>query len=241
MLLRLFILCGCISWIVSGTAQTSGGGGFNLPQKWAPQIFVTDVYGQPFRSAYPDVQGSPFWVDRFHLAKVQLFNGRQLDSLSIKINLLSLQVHFINAEGKEVVAAPGKIVDIRFLDTSASNTGNQIHFRLGLPGAESLNLSGVFQVMVEGKCTILRNLQKQIKEEKNELSGEVNKLFEQYERDCILYDGQLMLLKREKAFFMPIFAEKGKVVDDFVQMKKLSFKNRADIEQIMLFFNEIAH
>ncbi len=71
--------------------------------------------------SYADISGSPFWEDKWKPAFLYLGTGLVVKLKSVKLNLYSNDVHYLDKEGTELAAAAGSVQKVVFLSEKDSN------------------------------------------------------------------------------------------------------------------------
>jgi hypothetical protein len=65
---------------------------------------------------YSDITGTPFWDEHWKPAFLFIRNGPVVKLKNVKMNLYTSDVHYIDNDGKELVAATGSIQKLIFLN-----------------------------------------------------------------------------------------------------------------------------
>jgi len=152
---------------------------------------VFDKNGKSFVNPAPDVAGSPFLNDTWMIGAVVANTNRKFDSVKVRLNVCSQEVHFLDKNNNEMSLAKGYI--------KAVILSGGIRFQNGYPPVDQQDANNFYQVLGEGKLTVLLSVRKVIATQKDEMSGEVKKEYRTYE-DYYLYDGKTMQrVKKDKA------------------------------------------
>ncbi|HEY4336640.1 MAG TPA: hypothetical protein VGM89_12100 [Puia sp.] len=152
---------------------------------------VFDKNGKAFVNPAPDVTGTPFLSENWKLGALVINTNRRFDSVNIRLNLLSQEVHFLDRNNNEMALAKGYIKTILL--------PGGLRFQNGFPAVDGQDENNFYQVLAEGKLTLLHSARKVIATQKDAMSGDVKKEYRTYE-DNYLYDGKTMLrVKKEKA------------------------------------------
>ena len=193
--MRKYFLLGLLC--ITSIGQLLAQDGF-VAQSGAPLSYnVFDKNGKSFVNPAPDVAGSPFLKDDWILATVVVTTNRRYDSVKVRLNLLSQEVHFLDRNNNEMALARGYIKEVIF-PTPVTGVVSP-HFQSGFPAVDQQDAGNFYAVLAQGKLWLLHSLRKIIATQKDEVSGEVRKEYRVYE-DYYLYDGQTMQrIKKEKA------------------------------------------
>ncbi|HXB06163.1 MAG TPA: hypothetical protein VNW04_03585 [Puia sp.] len=158
---------------------------------------VFDKNGKAFVNPSPEVAGSPFLSDNWRLGSLVIMTNRRFDSIKIRLNLFSQEVHFLDRNNNEMSLAKGYIKEV-FFPGNLPGTGG-LRFQNGFPAIDEQDAQNFYQVLTEGRCRLLHSVRKVIATEKDEMTKEVKKEYRTYE-DYYLYDGKTMTrVKKDKA------------------------------------------
>jgi len=156
---------------------------------------VFDNNGKSFVNPAPDVAGSPFLMDSWQLGSLVINTNRRFDSVKVRLNVYSQEVHFLDRNNNEMALAKGYI-------RSVTLSGG-IRFQNGYPPVDEQGTDNFYQVLTDGKPEqLLLSVRKIIATQKEEMSGDVKKEYRTYQ-DYYLYDGKTMQrVKKDKAIKM---------------------------------------
>jgi hypothetical protein len=184
---------------------------------------VFDANGKAFVNPAPDVAGSPFLNDDWKLGALIANSNYRFDSVKVRLNLLSQEVHFMDKNNNEMALAKGYIKAI-ILPNPITGAPTGPKFQNGFPAIDEQDTYNFYQVLAEGKLWLLLSIRKVIAKEKDEMSGEVKKEYRSYE-DYYTFDGKTM--QRVK---------KGTAAIDG---KPIKFKNIDDLKKAIDAFNAL--
>jgi hypothetical protein len=214
--MRLFLFLVMLAAGLAGRVYAQDG--FVAQSGSALSYNVFDKDGRTFVNPAPDVSGSPFYKDEWRLGQLILNSNRKYDSIKVRLNLSSQEVHILDRNNTEVALARGYIREVIW------PYGSKIRFLNGFPAVDNQDTSSFYAVLSEGKCWFLQSIRKVIVERKDELSGENKREYSTYE-DYYTFDGKTM--QRVK---------KGAVTIDGKEMK---FKNIADLKKAIDAYNAL--
>ena len=201
---------------------------------------LTDIDGRSLVKKYdPDVTGSPFINDDWVSAKITLSRGKEIGPLSVKLNIESNELYFLDSTGKELIAADGLVKRVYCLDYYSKDSIRYI-FQSGYPGIDGQNESYFYQVFTEGRIELLARKFKYIRVEKNDLTGEVSKSF--VEGAVVLYIyafGMMQPFKSNKNFVSSLWDEnKQEEMNKFISANKISFKSIPDLIKLFKHYDD---
>jgi hypothetical protein len=192
---------------------------------------VFDKDGKTFVNPAPDVAGSPFYKDDWRLGQLILNDNRRYDSVRVRLNLSSQEVHILDRNNTEIALARGYIKEILWPHYS------ETRFRNGFPPVDNQDATSFYAVLSVGKRWLLESIRKVITERKDDLSGEVSRGYTTYEDDYI-YDGKTMLrVKENKAFLLAALSDKRDLVAGFIGSHKLKIKSADEVKQVVDYYN----
>jgi len=206
--------------------------------KWPSQIFISDINGRPFEHRFDDVNGTPYFHADFKYADITLKQGRKFVQVKTKINLVTQEVIFESANGIEGYIDAGVAKEITYADTTSEGV-TLYKFQTGYPAIDRQTEKNFYQVLIEGRCGLLKSVVKKVIERKNELSGEVLKEFETIENIYLFAKGEMKRLKKDKDFILSILADKEQEVARYSTENKTSFKNIDQVGQLLRYYNSL--
>jgi len=231
-LIRIFILLLCTADLAAQPNGVVVGG------KWADQVSISDVNGQPFKNKYDAVNGTPYFDAAYKYATILLSDGKKFVNIQVKLDLVEQETHFITANNQEAFAGKGIIKEISYADTM--NTGIKLYkFQTGFPRVDRQTEINFYQVLAEGRCSFLKSITKSIEEKKNELSGEIAKDIETTENYYLFTKNEMKRLKKDKAFILSQLADKQAEINQFIQSNKINYKNTDDLIKLFNFYNSL--
>jgi hypothetical protein len=178
---------------------------------------------------YVGVEGSPYLSDSWTYARIKLADGRQFDSVLLKLNLYENKIHFKDESGRErMIAAQVKEIEIKDI----SSTWNDAVFVSGYGEDQSV----FYQALSDGKkAGLLKTVSVFIKEAKV-FNGPVQKNFEQQGRfyifsKKILYEGS-----KSCSSLMSAFGNDSKITS-FISSNDIKCNKEKDLKKLVDFYN----
>ncbi len=212
--------------------------GISTSGKWGQQIFISDVNGRAFVNKYADVSGSAYLFPNFKFATIVLKDGRTYTNISARLNLVEHEVNFIASNGEQGYIGKGMASSILFKDTTKEVVKEYL-FQTGFSPVDNQTVIHFYQVMVSGKMSLLKSINKNIEERVNELSGEKSKEFAVRENLYILIGGYLKRIKKDAGFFLNIMADQKDAVNQFINSNKLNLKSEEQLKKLVEFYNTL--
>ena len=78
----------------------------------------------------------------------------------------------------------------------------EYRFQTGYPEIDNLNRNNFYQVLSDGKVTLLKSSIKKINKTKNEMSGEVSSQFDIYEDHYLYVKYEMKRVKKDKEYYI---------------------------------------
>jgi hypothetical protein len=211
--MRKYFLAGMV--FAASLVQAKAQDGF-VNENGAPLSYnVFDKNGKTFVNPAPEVNGTPFLKDDWKLATLTTNTNRRYDSVKVRLNILSQEIHLLDRNNNELALAQGYIKEVLF-------SHDKIHFQNGFPAVDEQDGNTFYEVLAEGKLRLLHSSRKVIVTNKDVVSGETSKEYRLYE-DYYLYDGKTMQrMKKDKTT---------------INGKEIKFKSIGDLKKAVDEFN----
>jgi hypothetical protein len=206
--------------------------------KWGQQIFLSDVNGQAFVNIYEGINGSVYDQTEYQLAKITLKDGRVYNDVKARINLLEHEVNFIASNGQEGFLGKGMASEIAYVENNVSVQQSKV-FQCGFPSIDNQNRISFYQILLNGKASLLKSVYKAIQERNNDMSGERFKEFATYENMYLLKDGTMTRIKKDKSSLLVLFQDKKEAIAKYMEDQKLNLKNEAHLKALVQYYNTL--
>lgn len=182
------LISGLLIMAIGGRALAQDG---FVGQMGTHSYDVFDQNGKSFVNPAPDVAGSPFLTDEWRIGAVVVNTNRRFDSVKLRLNVSSQEVHILTNTNNEIALAKGYIKEIVWPGRN--------RFQNGFPAIDNQDELTFYEVMAEGKLWLLHCVRKVITERKDAMSSEVNKEYTLFQ-DNYIYDGKtVQRIKKDKA------------------------------------------
>lgn len=190
---------------------------------------LTDVKGEPFiATKFTDVLGTPFLEEEWLKADLLLSTGVVYKNVDIRINAVSQEVHYLsNQSKKELVVNKGLVKEFTL------SNGRTYEIFYGKKG-EHL----ICEVLVNGKCKLLKFTKKDVFEEKMFNSAIATKKFQTDSRFYLFRNGELKEVKRQKDI-LSFLIDQGALLDNYLETSKNKCRTDKDLIEVVNFYNNI--
>ncbi len=225
----------CFSLLLA-TFSLAQRNSISTTSKWGQQIFLSDVNGQAFVNIYDGINGTVYDQTAYQLAKITLKDGRVYNDVKTRINLLEHEVNFIASNGQEGFLGKGMAAEIAYEDNNLSEAKI---FQCGFPPIDNQNRISFYQILLNGKASLLKSVYKAIQERNNDLSGERFKEFATYENLYLLKEGTMTRIKKDKSSLLALFQDKKEAIAKYIEDQKLNLKNEAHLKALVQYYNTL--
>ena len=161
---QLIALLICLT--IASSSLYSQANNISTTSKWGQQIFLSDVNGRAFENKYADVSGSAYLYPNFKFATIVLKDGRTYNNVQARLNLVEHEVNFIASNGEQGYIGKGMVTSILFNDTSKDGVNTYI-FQTGFSPIDNQSAIHFYQVLVNGKISLLKSINKNIEDFNN--------------------------------------------------------------------------
>jgi len=162
----------------------------------------------------------------------------EFNNVTARLDLYK-QIIQIRLNGDTVkMVLPGNIIEIVFYDTVQSLT-NEYKFQTGYPEIDNLNRNNFYQVLSDGKVTLLRSSIKKINKSKNEMSGETSSQFDIYEDHYLYVKYEMKRVKKDKEYLLNLLADKRKELEVYITAQKMNFRSMDSIKKLIDYYNSL--
>jgi hypothetical protein len=230
-----FLFCGFVYLNLSALPQGKLG-----PDRvsWDDQFIIVDKNGGSFHSYYDGIEGNPFFIENFRSSTIKLASGLEFNNVIARLDLYK-QIIQIKLNGDTVkTVLPGNISEIIFYDTVQS-LPCEYKFQTGYPEINNLNRNNFYQVLSDGKVTLLKSSIKKINKTKNEMSGEISSQFDMYEDHYLYVKYEMKRVKKDKEYLLNLLAGNRKELETYITVQKLNLKSMDSIKKLIDYYNSL--
>jgi hypothetical protein len=200
---------------------------------------MADLDGHSFLKKYdPEITGSPFINDKWVSAKLTLSRGKEIGPLLIKLNIESNELYFLDSTGKELIAAEGLVRKVDCIDYYTKDSVRYV-FKTGYPSVGKQSENYFYQVFTEGRIELLARKFKYVRNEKNDLTGDMSKSFVDGLTVLYVYAyGLIQPFRSNKTFIATLWDEnKQEVMNKYLSTNKINLKNTSDLVKLFNYYD----
>ncbi|NCI45361.1 hypothetical protein [Sediminibacterium soli] len=224
----------CISHTVCLAQGSLSGTSSNT--RFGTQVTLSDAFGRPIITATDEGRGSAFYSNEYKYADIVLRQGRNLSGVKTRIDLLLQSVQAIGRDGVAMTLEAGLVKELRYADTTREGV-LLYQWQTGFPPVDDKTDKQFYLVLAEGKCTLLRSIQKRVNERKNELSGEITREFDTYEDYYFFQNGAMKRWKRTKEFLLELMADRQREILKYIEDNKIKPGKIEQVAKLVFFYN----
>lgn len=200
---------------------------------------VFDANGKTFTNpATTDIAGSPFWQDEWSECSLLTKDGKQYDHVRFRLNLQSQELHFQSKTNQELAAPAGSVTTILLYD-SVIRGGSGTLFQCGFPAVDNRKTTDFYEILCQGKASLLHSRVKTLSVHKDDMSGEVTKEYLLYEDDYLFIQGKMVRLKKDRSFMLVQLADKKDQVSAYINNNNLKLKTIEEIKTLINYYNTL--
>lgn len=225
MVQRLLILITVLFTFSTITCKAQDGG---------LEVF-TDTHGMPFtKKSFEDISGNPYLIDKWVPGTAQAASGLRFDNLKLKYDTYDNQLIFVYNDNDEPLMFKDNIKSFTLLSPLP------LHFSKGFPAIDNQITDSYYQVLSNGRLTLLKHYGKVITQHKE--YGNDATMFKSFQdiTDYYLYTGHKMIkVKRSKSDILALMTDKSADVNAFIGRNKISFKSDDDLAALFDYYNKL--
>jgi len=196
--------------------------------------FFTVVNGEPvvFAKFSKIVEGTPYFSDDWMKGNVVMNGGNQFAGVYVKLDLYDNEVHYRDLKGNELVATT-PIQKLILFDSAAQLVFNFIN---GPYINANDKVKGWYQLLAEGKASLLKQIKKHMHEDKPYGSATIERSVYTTFQYYALYSGNFIQIKKFKDI-PDILSDKKEEVAKHIKTNNLSGKTDDDYRAVFDFYN----
>lgn len=191
--------------------------------------FYPDLMGRVNKeNISADVEGSPYLIKDWADGSVTIEKG-VYKSLKLKYNINNDEVVFLGKDN-----AVMNVVD----PVKKFSIGDR-NFVAGFPAVSQLTKTAFYEVLSDGKATLLKHYTALIQETRSYGSAAVNRQYAQSESYFVFINGKMIVAKPDRKAILEILADKATELDTYAKANKLNFKKDADLGKLVDYYNSL--
>jgi hypothetical protein len=231
--MKLFIVILLCSSTISLLAQKTVDVTEGNTSAMSPSFFSV-VGGEPvvFAKFVKIVDGTPYFSDEWMKGNVVINGDSQFSGVYLKLDLYNNEVHYRDPKGNELIASTPMQKLILF-DSSSQLVFNFVN---GEYINTNSHLKGWYQLLVEGKASVFKQIKKQMNENKPYGSATIERSVHTSFQYYALYNGNFIQVKKFKEI-PDILNDKKDEVSKYIGANNLSCKTDDDYRAVFNYYN----
>jgi len=185
---------------------------------------------------YNDVSGSPFLIKDWSEGVIRFSSGRVATQFKLKFDCVKNQLN-LQFNGSSF-ATESKVKEF-VIYTKNGNIRDSMIFRKGFPAIDKGNEETYFQVLTEGKATLLCLHVKHIAEEQQIASRVIYRRITDQEIFHLLKDGKMTELPNDRLLIVEKFPEHMELIRKYINENQLKFRHAPDFTKLIEYYNTL--
>lgn len=190
-------------------------------------MFVNDLNGTPLaEKSEVNIKGSSFLNSDWQHADLVHKNGTLYRNISVKLNLQTQEVHFLDQNKQEMICSKGDILEINFKETQDSK------FKLmryqGKDEFFQILLDDTISFVKSFKASVVQSIQFNSATKEQTISIDI--LY------FLLRDGEFIPFKKQKKSLISAFGDHELSLSNFIKESRVSMNSESDIISIIKFY-----
>lgn len=202
-----------------------------LPMVTSAQGLLSDQMGNPvFEKRYTNVKGSPYMLSDWATGSVKLRSGKTFDNMKLKYDQVADQVLFLSDNQKEMTFA--EPVSEFALEGKA--------FRRGYPAADGASTDAFYEVLAEGKVSLLKRTSKKVIDEPAYNAASNVKSIRTNENYYLTVSNlELTKIKKDKKSVLGALPGNHAELEAFFKAERLDLKKETDMVKLVNYYNTL--
>ena len=200
-------------------------------------LFSQQVYAQVDpKGSTPEtgVAGNPFFLKDWSDGVIRFSSGMTSNKFKLKFNCA--QNRLLLQFNGTVFGAESKVSEFVIFP---KNKKDSFLFRKGYPEIGLANAETYYEVLVQGKATLLQLHRKNIIEERQVLDSKASRFYEAAEELFVFMNGTMHKIEDRQDAIATIFSDKSTEVTSWITDQKLKLRSPSDYVQVVKWYNSL--
>ncbi len=214
--MRIFFFI--ISFLISYTCEAQPATRADFQDIKASSLFYMRDGIPVMTKLYEELmEGSPYFTNDWKKAYLVLADKQIFKDISIKLNLLDNQIHYLDVRGNEMIAVP-PIKEIFISDSAVEKNYRFVHHTAFSPEIKNIQ-AGWYLWLITGKAELYKMYFKTLNKQRLYGSATTREFIETREKYFVLFQNKFIEIKKPKDL-SKIFPQNANEL--FVFLKKIS-------------------
>jgi hypothetical protein len=192
--------------------------------------------GQQIKGSGIETLGTPFFTEIWCNSNLQLAGGDIFRNVKTRLDALNNNLHFIDEKGAEMYVSAKELKRVEFTD-SVKKDSVLLTFNVYTEQKNGQEKAAFYQVLEEGRITLLNLVAKRIEENKDNFTQRQTREIVLAETGYVYSNNTLTPLKHKSSFWKELMQDKWDAMELFISTKDIGFKATGDIQQIVAHYN----
>ncbi|MCX2472804.1 hypothetical protein OQZ33_00535 [Pedobacter sp. MC2016-05] len=197
-----------------------------------------DIIGTPYDSKYTDgYVGDVYLYSNWITGHVLQENEKYFNNMLLKYDIFNDRIIFKSNED-QAMAFKYPIKEFQMI-LNKSSIEPMALFKNGFPEVGKYNQKSYYQVLTEGKTTLLKKLYKSISESISYGESEKKKTFLYNEIYFLCHQGKMIKFQKNTKNLLAILSDKRTKLSNFIKEKNLIMKSEEDYVNVINYYNTL--
>lgn len=203
---------------------------------WASAQTTESVTSNQDPPIYNDVSGTPYVLKDWKDGIIRFSSGRTASQFKIKFDCLKNQL-MLQFEGKSF-ATQSKVNDF-VIYTKSAKEGDSLVFKKNFPVTDKANEETFYEVIVEGKASLLCLHLKNITEEQQIATKVIYRRIRDENVYYLLKEKKMIELPFDKVLILEKFTDNTEKLRQFITEQQLKFRDTDDFKKLVAYYNTL--
>ncbi|MCY7352768.1 MAG: hypothetical protein LH606_19270 [Cytophagaceae bacterium] len=189
---------------------------------------------------YEGFRGTPFLVPSWEKGELWMADGKRIKDVPMKYDALHKEVWIMRSPTDSIVVNSDQLKGFRLFSADRSNSYSFLRVD-GLKAENGELLSGFLLVLHEGKATLMKYVNKEIKPADFKDQYSTGRRYDQFVDRSSYYlrlaEGGVRRIKPNARSVADAFGDREALIRDFIRQENLDVKNDGDLVKVMRYFD----
>ncbi|RNI29743.1 hypothetical protein EFA69_09355 [Rufibacter immobilis] len=189
---------------------------------------------------YNGLKGTPYLFENWADGKVKLENGTVYEGLKLQYDQLKDELIF-SLEDARPKAFMYPVKEFSIWEAGNKQVINEKIFRNGYVPVDGASEKSFYEILTDGKVSLLKRTTKSIVEERADGNTYKTKQIRSTQRYYLANGNTLSKIKKDKKSVLEALQDKAKVtqLETYISSKKINLKEDAGLAQAIVFYNSL--
>jgi hypothetical protein len=194
--------------------------------------------GQQIKGPGIETLGTPFFTEIWYNTNLQLAGGDIFRNVKTRLDILNNNLHFIDEKGTEMYVSAKELKRVECTD-SLKKDSVLLTFNVYTEQKNGQEKAAFYQVLEEGRITLLNLVAKHIDENRDNFTQRVTREIVLTETGYVYSNNMLTALKHKLSFWKELMQDKWAAMELFISTKDVGYKSFDDMQKMVAFYNAL--